>query len=243
MITAAFVLMFLCLSAFRRERRLPWATAVGGAALFLLGALSDLADEFFKVPDVMKHWVENFLLASGALVMTTAGSFLLSRLLAEASVDPLTGLLNRRSIERALHRELARAARHNLPLAVVFADVNGLSAINNTYGHRAGDAALRLVATCLKIGLRPYDAAGRWGGDEFVVLLPQTDEAGAAAVVHRLKDADTALATVLNFPVGVSCGAAVYPADGVSAEELLAAADRRMYEEKGRHRQLAGPSP
>lgn len=243
MITAAFVLMFLCLSTLRRERRLLWATAVVGAGLFLLGALSDLADEFFKVPDIMKHWVENFLLATGALVMTIAGSFLLPRLLAEASVDPLTGLLNRRSIERALHRELTRAARHHLPLAVVFVDVDGLSTINNTHGHRAGDAALRLVATCLKIGLRPYDAAGRWGGDEFVVLLPQTDEAGATAVVHRLKAVDTALATALNFPVGVSCGVAVYPADGVSAEELLAAADHRMYVEKERHRQPAGPSP
>jgi diguanylate cyclase (GGDEF)-like protein len=126
-------------------------------------------------------------------------------------------------------------------LAVLFGDLDGLKDINDVHGHGAGDAALRLVAGCLRANLRETDAAGRWGGDEFLVVLPHTDAAGAEAVMRRLEASCAALPAVLGFPLVVSCGAACYPQDGARTEDLLAAADRRMYEAKRRGRD--GPAP
>ncbi|MGQ9531750.1 MAG: GGDEF domain-containing protein [Desulfotomaculales bacterium] len=237
---AAYFLAFVWAVALRRERRALVLLTVGGA-LYFLGALCGLLDEFFRVPDLLKRCVENLLLAAGAVAIIGGVRLLLPYLLAEATTDPLTGLLNRRGVERALRRELARARRHGLPLAVLFGDLDGLKDINDAHGHRAGDAALRLVAGCLRANLRETDAAGRWGGDEFLVVLPHTDAAGAEAVMRRLKASCAALSAVLDFPVEVSCGAACCPEDGTQVEELLAAADRRMYQAKRRGE--GGPVP
>lgn len=231
-----FLTVYVFLSPLWRERSWSWALGLVGAGLWFLGAAVHLAEELFGIPQALHHWGEDVPLTLGPLLVVVRIAVLLPRLHADAHLDPLTGLLNRRGVERALRRELARARRHGLPLAVLFGDVDALKEINDARGHRAGDTLLRLVAGCLRANLRETDAAGRWSGDEFVVLLPHADAAGAEAAMRRLEASCAALPAVLAFPVSVAWGRASYPEDGSSAEDLLAAADRSMYEEKRRRK-------
>ncbi|MBK9180766.1 MAG: sensor domain-containing diguanylate cyclase [Acidimicrobiales bacterium] len=149
-----------------------------------------------------------------------------------AGVDPLTGLLNRRSSIDALGRLLA----DDRPTAVLFCDLDGFKAVNDTLGHHAGDVALTQVAVRLSAAVRAADQVGRWGGDEFVVLCPDTPEAQAEAVAERLR---VAMAEPLQlgdhrFTVGVSVGAAAAQGAGIDPATLLDRADRAMYEHKQR---------
>ena len=154
---------------------------------------------------------------------------LIERLAASARTDPLTGLANRRAFEQALEQRLAATAPETF--AVLMLDVDGLKQVNDASGHAAGDAVLRRVASVLSSDLRGTDLATRWGGDEFLLLMPGVDQVGALSLARRIGG------TLLNpdDPAGrisVSIGTAAFPADGTTAVSLLAAADRSMYVEK-----------
>lgn len=149
----------------------------------------------------------------------------------DAVRDPVSGLPNRRAFEDMLERELARSKRTGSPFAVVFLDLDNLKEVNDTFGHAKGDEVIRTVGTALQRVLRPYDYAGRYGGDEFALLLaaPSDSESGIA---WRIADAVAELAGRLQVGITISVGVAHCPADGLSADELLAKADARMYENK-----------
>jgi diguanylate cyclase (GGDEF)-like protein len=141
----------------------------------------------------------------------------------EAAIDSLTGLRNRRSIGRDLDHELARSRRHGRRLTVVALDVDGLKHVNDTEGHQAGDNWLRSLAGALRDALRAGDDAYRVGGDEFALLLPETDPVDAAVLMARV--------TALGAPPN-SWGAAGFPDDGDDADTLLRVADDRLYERR-----------
>ncbi len=153
----------------------------------------------------------------------------------QALVDGLTGLANRRHCEEALSAEIARAERFGSPLALVFADLDDFKAVNDAFGHPAGDSVLREFADVLRDTVREADVAGRWGGEEFVLLLPGTDAAGGAQLAERVRTAVESR-TILSRdgePIAVTCsfGVAAYPAAGGSPE-LLTAADAALYTAK-----------
>lgn len=153
-----------------------------------------------------------------------------------ALVDPLTGLLNRRGFLECLDREIERAVRHDRALAVAFFDLDGFKQINDTFGHSAGDDALRAVAAVLEGSLRACDIAARWGGDEFIAALPDADAEQAEHAVQRVQRGIEALATA-DLPMGISTGVACWSrtADAIperSASALIDAADRAMYRDK-----------
>jgi len=150
-----------------------------------------------------------------------------------ADRDPLTGLLNRSAFERELERELSLASRYRTPCAMLILDVDSLKSVNDAHGHMAGDAVLRVVATALEKRLRQTDIAGRLGGDEFGVLLPQADEAAARTV------ADEILAAVRAHDVGpgggtasVSLGIALVKIPGLRTSDVFRCADKAMYRGK-----------
>jgi diguanylate cyclase (GGDEF)-like protein len=156
----------------------------------------------------------------------------------EASHDPLTRLNNRRHFLERIQQEIIRASSTDESFAVVFLDVDELKRINDTYGHLAGDALLREVSNALMDAVRGEDVVARYGGDEFVVLLPATPAAAAASVVQRISDGIArhrfmAGRELLQIP-GVSLGLATFPQDGATAEELLASADATLYRQKRR---------
>jgi len=168
---------------------------------------------------------------------------LFERATAESHTDALTELPNRRFVELHVARELTRAPRADTGLAVLAIDINEFKGINDRLGHGAGDLTLKAVAQCLRRGLRPHDVCGRYGGDEFVVVL-----SGASQDVVNLKSAELARAVEsLAIDVGsserlratVSIGGAVYPTDGATFDALFAAADIKMYQNKLERRGLA----
>jgi diguanylate cyclase (GGDEF)-like protein len=142
------------------------------------------------------------------------------RLEHQALVDPLTVLLNRRALERDTRREVGRASRHRRQFTVVMLDVDGLKAVNDREGHGAGDRLLRAMATGLRDSMRTGDSAYRIGGDEFVLLLPETVESDVETIVARVRSAGAP---------PFSWGAATYPIDGEALDTLLARADERMF--------------
>jgi diguanylate cyclase (GGDEF)-like protein len=164
----------------------------------------------------------------------------------QALVDGLTGLPNRRQCEETLASELARLERFGGPLALVVADLDWFKDVNDRYGHPSGDAVLREFAQLLQETVRDIDLAGRWGGEEFLVILPGTDLAGGAQVAERIRVA-LAGRIVLSadgspIPVTASFGVASTPPASTAAE-LFSAADAALYEAKrnGKNRVETAP--
>ncbi|HYI20771.1 MAG TPA: diguanylate cyclase [Solirubrobacteraceae bacterium] len=150
-----------------------------------------------------------------------------------AATDGLTGLPNPRSVRETLLRMVAQAGRTVTPLSAVAMDLERFKALNDRHDHQAGDEALAAVGAVLRGGVRASDFAGRWGGEEFVILLPDTDAAGAAALAEKLRAA-IAAAQVPSVPAGItaSFGAASLPEHAHDADSLLRAADRALYAAK-----------
>ena|SRR5215217_2413664 len=145
-----------------------------------------------------------------------------------ARSDPLTGLLNRRALEELLDMELERATRADRPLSVIVGDLDSFAAVNERHGHAAGDRALQLVAgDCLK-WKRRIDQAARVGGEEFALLLPETDERGAFIVAERLRRATHRTFADAGMSMTISFGVASSPVHGTDAVGLLRAADRAV---------------
>lgn len=153
-----------------------------------------------------------------------------------ANEDSLTGLSNHRFLHERLEYELLRSKRAKQPLSIVLFDLNNFKMFNDNYGHQAGDEVLRVVATTLGMCLRGTDVAGRYGGDEFLVILPQADEPGAQMLLSRVrrKLEEQAKAGFPPVPIELAAGIAVFPRDGDNKRDLVAWADQVMYASKRR---------
>ena len=161
---------------------------------------------------------------------------LLRHLRAAADVDQVTGVNNHRYLQERLTQEVARSARSRSPLSVLMIDLDGFKAINDHHGHADGDRVLRNVAAGLRLAVRANDIVARYGGDEFVVLMPDTDLAAAQLVAERVvagvRGQRHQLADGTEGSVACSAGLALYPDDGRTATKLLRAADAAMYRVK-----------
>ena len=206
---------------------------------FLLGAT--VAGANLLAVQHQRWWVVVLLLIPFALSFHNLRTYLERD--AEAVTDALTGLANQRYIVAHATRELDRAKRRGTSLALIIVDLDGFKGINDTYGHRAGDAALRRVARCLKESLRSYDVCARYGGDEFLAVLPDCSAAEGEAKSRDLQravegpDADRPSGATARLSISVGCAA--YPDDDTSLEGLLEIADTRMY----RNKQARGGRP
>lgn len=172
-------------------------------------------------------------------------SVLTKQLEIAATTDSKTGLLNASAWQHMAQRELARAHREHEVAALLIIDMDNFKLVNDTHGHMAGDSALRAVADCLVHELRQYDAIGRFGGEEFVAMLPGVGQQAAVGVSERIRQQVQLLEVAspvegeptlmgLSASIGISC----YPRHGVELEELLHAADSALYAAKrgGRNR-------
>ncbi|HSK94398.1 MAG TPA: GGDEF domain-containing protein [Candidatus Angelobacter sp.] len=227
--------------------------AAGLATLAYAGVL--LAD-----PRLATYGPEDALRLSLGLVATWLLAFVaiayaahLRRSMAQAitlsQTDPLTGLSNRSQLHATLEREVSRTRRSDRGFCVLMIDLDGLKAINDTAGHLRGDEVLRAIGAIITGSIRAVDSAYRFGGDEFVVLLPETDIIGAFVVAEKIRiGAEEVGSTIVAGaePVtSVSIGLVSHPEDGVSADELMIAADRAMYQAKrlGKNQISGNPRP
>ena len=193
------------------------------------------ADDFiakpFRPPELRAR------LRSGRRILALHDELLAERNLfkRQAQRDQLTGLWNHGEILRILGLELVRAGREHRPLGVIIGDVDRFKAINDTFGHLAGDAVVRAIADTMTALLRPYDGIGRYGGDEFLIVLPACDAAQTLALAERLREGIASGPVVTSAglaPVTMSLGVAACPDHGATPERLVTAADAALYRAK-----------
>ena len=158
----------------------------------------------------------------------------LKKLELNAVTDPLTGLYNRRLFGESFEKELNRSRRYGQPLGLVILDLHRFKEVNDKHGHLRGDEVLRATAATLKKALRTSDSAFRIGGDEFALLLPQTDSPQALALSRRVETVFLEMLRPLQLAVTVSMdhGAAIFPQDAETADQLIRIADERLYSQK-----------
>lgn len=192
---------------------------------------ASVADDVGFVGDGLALYLA--LLALGTVLMALAGwTFLIDRRSLErrATTDELTGLVNRREFERITEESLLAADRFNTGVCVMLIDLNGFKQINDTLGHQFGDVVLKATSERLVAAVRDTDVVARWGGDEFVVLLPGIEDGrGVRASAERIGQRLGGTSIAGDVTVTAAIGAALFPRHGKSLDELIRAADVAMY--------------
>jgi diguanylate cyclase (GGDEF)-like protein len=159
-----------------------------------------------------------------------------------AIMDPLTDIYNRRIFFDVANREIVRSIRYHNPFSIVMVDLDCLKQVNDTYGHPAGDAVLKEVVKVIKANLREIDTFARYGGDEFIILLPETGLVGGKKVANRIMEAgDSTLYTFKDFeiPILFSAGVAEFDFDGDhDIDDVIARADKELYITKKRRKEI-----
>lgn len=153
----------------------------------------------------------------------------------QADTDALTGVFNHRRIQERIDEELERARRYEHPLTIIMVDLDNFKLFNDVYGHLIGDRVLQTIAECLRANVRTTDYVGRYGGDEFMLVLPETDGNGALELANRLLNDVAARDITVNgtrLPLSISLGIASFPNNSTTKHELLAHADTALYESK-----------
>ena len=208
---------------------------IGGATACVLAVALLAGDEIVSIGAV-----GTLLITGLAIARLVRAEYDYVSFLRRATItDPLTQLLNRRGFQERIEIELARAKRDGTPVVLMVGDIDEFKQINDRLGHLGGDMALERLSGVIARTTRDADAAARLGGDEFAFILPNTTGAEALALAERIRIAAQGSFTGTAAEVTISLGAAEYPADGRTCEELLDAADEAMYEAKALGRNCA----
>jgi diguanylate cyclase (GGDEF)-like protein len=206
--------------------------------------------QLFNLPsEVLSDYAISFLLVLcdfAAIAVENANAF--QRVQELTIIDECTGLFNRRHFDQSLSSEITRAERLHLPMSMIFLDLDQFKLVNDQYGHQVGSLLLGEIGARIRSHLRSIDVAFRYGGDEFVVLLPGTPKHLAIQVANRLRDDFRECPHEIGdghfLSATASFGVASYPEDGNTGPEILRIADARMYDVKGTTRDgiaFAGP--
>jgi diguanylate cyclase (GGDEF)-like protein len=233
----------------QRDRDLVFLGAsLGGLAVltaviwFLLGApltelargMKRLSEEAWDQPLEVRGFGEIAALVGAFNNMADTIKRQKELLVTEATTDELTGLLNFRAFQDRTQEELSRAKRLNEPMSLVLADIDFFKKFNDTQGHLAGNEALKGIASILKKSLRHYDLVARFGGEEFAMILPETEGPQAAKLAERIREIISSNGSRLT----ISCGIATFPSEAEDLQGLIAKADQKLYRAKseGRNR-------
>ncbi len=239
LVSAIAVFAAVC-QLYHTYREKVWLIPLAGGMLYLLGAIIDLLDEFYRLPNWLDNSVENQSKLIGYMLFSV-GFVLLTRRLARLGVtDPLTGVHNRRSLIEATRREIERAKRTESKFSLIFIDVDKFKKINDRLGHTVGDAVLRDIADKMQENIRSVDLLARFGGDEFVILMPDTTQEEGLRGLLRIRQAVDQLALPDHKKVHVSLGIAQFPDDSEDIHQLLALASKNMYKDKDKNQNQQG---
>ncbi len=237
------------------------ALAAGGAVALTVAALAtivflatlwvDPARDSYQGLDMLRFGLgigSVWLLAYLAGVFASAERRVRLAVLRMSRIDPLTGLFNRSQLFLMLEQEVQRTRRSERGFCLLMIDLDGLKPVNDTLGHHRGDEVLRLLGGVIRRSIRTLDNAYRLGGDEFLVLLPETDFVGAFVVAEKIRSGAEEIGLTVGggeLLTSVSIGLVSCPEDGRSGEELMIAADRAMYQAKslGKNQVSGNPRP
>jgi diguanylate cyclase (GGDEF)-like protein len=238
---AAVFTVIVCFLAWRRGNRaagwflIAWCVLEGftiAAALRFLSASTADSDTLYYYGLPLSMVAASLMIALGVADRLRAQRAALSDAERRARTDPLTGVLNRRSLIERLEAACARAQARGLPIALLFIDLDHFKQINDTFGHQAGDACLCAIIDPIHSELRQSDVIGRYGGEEFVVILSSADAAAATPIAQRILErvADVRVNGFGN-PISVTCSIGIATSDilGIWGEPLLAQADAAVY--------------
>jgi diguanylate cyclase (GGDEF)-like protein len=226
--------------AARASHRLPREDASGAWLLYPIVVHDQLLGVAQWIRSSRRPFSHKDILRLDALVPQTAialeNIYIRARMQDAAATDGLTGLWNHRRLYELLREEIRRAVRYQRALAVLMMDVDSFKTFNDTYGHPQGDQLLRVVASVLKSCVRNVDYAGRYGGEEFLIILPETSKEDACSMAERIRSEIEARACVLieGQPIHrtISIGVAATPEDASSVDELMQRADEALYRAK-----------
>jgi diguanylate cyclase (GGDEF)-like protein len=220
-------------TAMRRLAQADWTTEVPA---------TDRPDEVGEMARAIQAFRRQGMAGEQATEALSALNADLERL---AMIDPLTAVANRRYFYQRAAIEIEAAQRRRSPLACLMLDIDFFKSVNDEHGHAAGDQVLKRVAEIVVAAIRPYDLLGRLGGEEFAVLLPDTDPAIAAMIAERLRvaiSASPALVDGVALPITASIGVSILASEDAAIDPLLDRADRALYEAKNAGRDcIAGP--
>jgi diguanylate cyclase (GGDEF)-like protein len=237
------------------------ALALGGPVALVVAMLATLAylgvlgldPDFasYTTADLLRFGLQLgsiWLLAYVAGVFASGERRMRDTVLQMSRTDALTGLYNRSQLFPTLEQEVQRTRRSERGFCLLMIDLDGLKAVNDSYGHHRGDEVLQLLGGVIRHSIRLVDTAYRYGGDEFLVLLPETDFAGAFVVAEKIRSGAEEMGLAAGggeLLTSVSIGLVSCPEDGTSAEELMIAADRAMYQAKslGKNQVSGNPRP
>lgn len=231
--------------------RIAELTGQGDGAATVFEHFNDRDECWYQIHESLVHWYDGRA-AKHSIAVDIAGlkeaqnelseAYALLALksveLEKASItDALTGLFNRRRLDQTFDHELGRACRYGHPLSLILIDLDRFKAVNDTHGHQMGDQVLQDVSAILRHGIRSADTVGRWGGEEFLIICPETDLDGAMAVAEKLRATVAAAAWPPTTPITSSFGIAQFNT-GDSMKDLVARADAALYRAKtfGRNR-------
>jgi two-component system, cell cycle response regulator len=227
--------------------------------LSALGSVDDIvsgldagADEYLTKPFNPAELIARLNTGKRILALERSLKEAYQRIQVLSITDPLTGIYNRGYIASRFPEEIARARRYKRPLSVVMCDIDHFKRVNDSHGHQVGDKVLASFASCLKRMIRPQiDWIVRYGGEEFLIFLPETGVAGADTMAERARQVVEASSTTLedgsDLKITASFGVAGFdstPREGVTSDFLIGQADERLYQAKnqGRNRVVSGPS-
>jgi diguanylate cyclase (GGDEF)-like protein/putative nucleotidyltransferase with HDIG domain len=205
----------------------------------LIGAISLYSSELSRYQDEHLR-----LLETVSRIAADAISKSLEHAVTEnyALTDPMSGLPNARSLQMHFDKEVKRASRNESSFQLLVLDLDGFKSINDTHGHKTGDKMLKEIGEIIRSQLREYDFLSRYGGDEFVAIIPDTDSTDVMELVRRIEEAVNGFSLVVEQTVarvGVSVGTACYPIHGETFDQIIVSADKAMYLTKSFHRKRA----
>ena len=228
MTLAPFYLIPISLVAWIERRSAAIAFSCFCAVAWI--AIDRLAGHVYS-SDALEYWNGAMQLGFFLIVALTLSSLRKSydRERASAGVDALTGIANRRSFDDIVGLEIRRALRYRRPMTLAYLDVDFFKTVNDRFGHAAGDGVLRLVADAIRRNMRSTDTVARMGGDEFLVLFPETDEAEARVVVEKMRGELKATAGEGLAPITLSIGVATFRTPPETVRQMIEKADTLMY--------------
>lgn len=205
-----------------------WLFAVTGLTLCIFGLLLDLTGEIINITQLISNISIKVIIVLGMLLLSIGAVYIVRQLISLAVIDQLTGLYNKSYLLKTMDKEIERSRRYGLSFSILFLDIDDFKEINYRMGNLIGNVILRNISGLLRQKVRNTDVLGRYGGDEFLLLMPQTDINGANELFCRIIEK----VTVVDYPggnkIGIKGGIASFPADGNNSKQLINSAQSRM---------------